>query len=275
MRSLLLFVMVSLVGCAQLSGSPENLEQITQSVEQCTNEPKLPRLFERRNPDANILHVTLDIDLLPPHEVGAVHVRRSSGYPDLDDAAVQAIKAWACPTAAPLEKPVRLEHSYTFHLNGNTSGLEKEAQTWKPANVYLRWQGTYTATPSARVVIGSNDISKRTTTIEGFTPIAETSHVKAALGTNFGISYTFDAPPPRIFTNYRIVWKFPDGGYVHGYSGKRVYSNIRDRTCKIGVECIAGWTFDNPWEQVEGIWTVELWLNDKMEISRSFEVVLP
>jgi hypothetical protein len=44
---------------------------------------------------------------------------------------------------------------------------------------------------------------------------------------------------------------------------------------KIGALCLLGYGFDNAWEIVPGIWTEQIWYQDRMLAERTFTVSKP
>jgi Domain of unknown function (DUF3859) len=44
---------------------------------------------------------------------------------------------------------------------------------------------------------------------------------------------------------------------------------------KIGAICLLGYGFDNAWEIVPGVWTEQIWYQDRMLAERTFTVSKP
>jgi hypothetical protein len=52
-------------------------------------------------------------------------------------------------------------------------------------------------------------------------------------------------------------------------------ANIAFPNLKIGALCLLGYGFDNAWEIVPGVWTEQIWYQDRMLAERSFTVSKP
>lgn len=67
-------------------------------------EPNYPRQAVRRNLEGEVL---LLVEVLPTGEIGRIDVRESSGHRILDNAAIEAVKAWKFEAALVEGRPVR------------------------------------------------------------------------------------------------------------------------------------------------------------------------
>jgi protein TonB len=85
--------------------------------------PVYPRLARERGYEGTVL---LEIDVLVSGRPGTVQVRHSSGYPLLDDAAVQAVRRWTFRPAQRGYTPVSLtvELPIRFRLVDGSASLD-------------------------------------------------------------------------------------------------------------------------------------------------------
>lgn len=60
--------------------------------------------------------VVAQVEILPPGRIGAVSIRTSSGYPELDEMVLLAYVDVTCSFPEPLEKPVTALQTFTFDM---------------------------------------------------------------------------------------------------------------------------------------------------------------
>jgi len=92
-------------------------------------------------------------------------------------------------------------------------------------------------------------------------------------GTQFGIEFRLDGAPAGDNLTLHAVFIFPPQGIRNPNTGdimlaaKVVFPNM-----KIGALCVVGYGFDNAWEIIPGMWTEQIWYQDRMLAERSFTV---
>jgi hypothetical protein len=102
--------------------------------------------------------------------------------------------------------------------------------------------------------------------------IDRTTCIPAVLGAKFGFRYRVFGDPFGPY-NLRMVTRFPEGG-VRNPATNKVHdkSEILQPGPIAGNSSYSGYSFDEDWEIVPGIWVFETWSNDKLIASQKFEV---
>ena len=73
-----------------------------------------------------------------------------------------------------------------------------------------------------------------------------------------------------------MVLNFPPQGIRNPNTGDIMHTaNIAFPNLKIGALCLLGYGFDNAWEIVPGVWTEQIWYQDRKLAERTFTVSGP
>jgi hypothetical protein len=96
------------------------------------------------------------------------------------------------------------------------------------------------------------------------------------VGTQFGVEFRIDGNPAGEGVTLHLVVKFPPQGIRNPNTGDMMHTaNIAFPNLKIGALCLLGYGFDNAWEIVPGVWTAQIWYQDRMLAERTFTVSKP
>ena len=126
--------------------------------------------------------------------------------------------------------------------NGNVQGAE------------ILGYGLYTVDPAAP---GSPQLTATTHTV----PLRP--------GVMFGFQYRVAGAPTGGLVTIKEVVLFPPAGLR--LPGKPPIPLESDEaTVKIGDTLPLTWKFDNPWELVPGLWTLQVWSGDRKLVEQSF-----
>jgi TonB family protein len=262
--SLLLTAML-LQGCALPKGVP--MEFTSESKEandfgrQCGPPPEVPP-YIFRDPNFKSASVLMNFRLLAPNEVTDVKVVRSSGIPELDEAAVETVSRWRCSFPESLERSAPLEISFFFHQHGYKR---------PPTSIRVLWAGEI-AYDSRKVTPDATTVTGYRGRWVGFRRGDATTKIVAKRGKAFGISFQFDDAVPDAGIPYRSVWRFPEVGLVNPTTRMRHFGATDKGQCRAGQTCNLGWTFAEDWQMVPGNWTVEIWRGESLMASQVFEV---
>jgi hypothetical protein len=130
--------------------------------------------------------------------------------------------------------------------------------------------GIYTAEKSEGNTKGRNP---RHYAVENVAIVAMTDTVQALPKVKFGLRYRIIGEPLDARVTVKIVVKYPPQGVLSPKEGV-----LHDFTYTVtdhigGLYSFAGYSADEPWELVPGIWTLQLWVADKMYVEKSFTMV--
>jgi hypothetical protein len=130
--------------------------------------------------------------------------------------------------------------------------------------------GIYTAEKSEATTKGKNP---RHYAVENVAIVSMTDTVQALQRVKFGLRYRIIGQPLDGSVTVKIVVKYPPQGAVSPKTGL-----LHDFTYTVtdhigGVYSFAGYSADETWELVPGVWTLQLWVADKMYVEKSFTMV--
>jgi hypothetical protein len=135
----------------------------------------------------------------------------------------------------------------------------------------ITWVGTYTRSDGPLADVPGESFF----TVNGFKFSERTTRVPAVIGTRFGMRFKLPAPYGRAVT-FRKTWQFPRRGLLDPRGDGWPYIRQTSQgACGGPTECFVAWSIDEPWEQVPGIWKVEILLDEKVVLSQDFEVYGP
>jgi hypothetical protein len=106
--------------------------------------------------------------------------------------------------------------------------------------------------------------------------VSDGSEVVGQVGTQFGIEFRIDGSPVAEGVTLHLVLNFPPQGLRNPNTGDMMRTvKIAFPNLKIGALCLFGYGFDNSWEIVPGVWTEQIWYQDRMLAERTFTVTKP
>ena len=137
--------------------------------------------------------------------------------------------------------------------------------------------GTYKA-QSVSAPSGAGQLSPTGTigTASNWHFVSKTSEVAGEVGTQFGIEFRLEGNPVGDTVTLHMVLKFPPQGIRNPNTGATMHTaDITFPDLKIGALCLLGYGFDNAWEIVPGVWTEQIWYQNRMLAERTFTVSKP
>jgi hypothetical protein len=103
--------------------------------------------------------------------------------------------------------------------------------------------------------------------------VRSTTHIKAAVGTSFGIRVNLTGEPKDAVVTCGFRWLHPKMTDVpSGLSGE---IDEWESQRRIGDPRYTGYTFDHQWELVPGKWTIQVLLGRKILAEKTFNVTVP
>jgi hypothetical protein len=103
--------------------------------------------------------------------------------------------------------------------------------------------------------------------------IEQTKRIPGLLGTHFGVNFRVAGQPDGASVTIRFVTRFPAPGLRDPKTGKTILTSENDRQFRIGEFAYRGFTFDESWEIVPGVWALEFWFEGKLLAAQKFEIV--
>jgi hypothetical protein len=104
------------------------------------------------------------------------------------------------------------------------------------------------------------------------TLVKDTTTIQAQQGLAFGFRFLVEGTPKGTPISLRVVERFPPGGIRNPETGETFHVYETSVSLKIGERSYAGYGFEHSWEEVPGIWTFELWYQDRKLVEQSFDV---
>ena len=107
---------------------------------------------------------------------------------------------------------------------------------------------------------------------ELFQLVVETTSVPAKVGIQFGFRYKIFGHPSGAPVETKAIFLYPQAGAVSPKMGL-LHSTSMSKTVRINESSGIAYSVDEPWELVPGIWTVQLWIDDRKVAEQSFNMV--
>jgi hypothetical protein len=101
-----------------------------------------------------------------------------------------------------------------------------------------------------------------------------TTTVPAEPGVKFGVRFRVIGEPDAQPVTIKKVMIFPSTGLRAPTAPEPLMRSEDTATTTIGETSYTGFEFDDPWELVPGIWTMQLWQGDRMLAERRFTVLV-
>jgi hypothetical protein len=99
--------------------------------------------------------------------------------------------------------------------------------------------------------------------------------IPARNGLQFGFRFMVVGEPKDAPVKLKSITRFPPQGMRNPNSQNASYQDEYTATVALGSADYRGYSFDNDWELVPGVWTFELWDGDRKLAEQKFTVVKP
>jgi hypothetical protein len=148
------------------------------------------------------------------------------------------------------------------------------AQTPTVTGLTITNAGTYTAeTTSAPARSGQQSPTGTVGTDVNWQFMSDSPDVLGEVGTEFGIEFRIDGTPSGEGVTLYLAIAFPPQGIRNPNTGNLMYTaKVAFPNMRIGELSILGYGLDNAWEIVPGVWTLQIWYQNRMLAERSFTV---
>ena len=101
-----------------------------------------------------------------------------------------------------------------------------------------------------------------------------TTTISAEPGVKFGFKYRVIGEPDAQTVKIKRVLIFPAPGLKSPAAPEPLMRSEDLTEPTIGETAYNGFEFDDPWEQVPGVWTMQLWQGDRMLAEQRFTVLV-
>jgi len=103
--------------------------------------------------------------------------------------------------------------------------------------------------------------------------VSDSHDVAAKVGTQFGIEFQIAGAPAGGNVTLHLAVIFPPVGIHNPNTGVTLHeAKVAFPNMKIGALSLLGYGFDNEWEIVPGLWTLQVWYQDQMLAAQSFTI---
>lgn len=99
--------------------------------------------------------------------------------------------------------------------------------------------------------------------------LEKATNIPAILGYSFGFRYKVYGMPVNSLVELKKVLKYPELKGKSSSSSKLICMTDSEGS----IEKATGYTFDEEFELVPGIWTFEIWYNEKLLVTKSFNII--
>jgi Domain of unknown function (DUF3859) len=142
----------------------------------------------------------------------------------------------------------------------------------KITDAHVTWYGVYQARDDAAVEDKSSFTKKRTISSGIVPPEINSNQIPAVLGSRFGFGFILSGAPTVV--KLKIVRNFPAEGIRDSRTGERHFSEQAEYT-SVNRNLFFGYIFDRDDELVPGLWSFEVWDDDRKLLEQSFTVYKP
>jgi uncharacterized protein DUF3859 len=102
--------------------------------------------------------------------------------------------------------------------------------------------------------------------------LAEAPAVTAPVGTSFGVRFVVVGAPRNADVTLRSVWKIPPPGFTDPQRGKAYTESASNMPAQIGMTYLSAYGFNEAWEIVPGVWTLQVWQGDRNLLEHEFTI---
>lgn len=112
--------------------------------------------------------------------------------------------------------------------------------------------------------------------VRNFQLVQETTTIHAANGVWFGFRYTITGEPLAEKVPLKIVLLYPERGITNPRTGKTTFrEEFSEQRAIGGKPAFWGRKLGAEWGWVEGVWTYQIWFQDRMYAEQKFTLVRP
>jgi hypothetical protein len=152
--------------------------------------------------------------------------------------------------------------------------LSLYAQTVSVDRIEILEKGIYQAQTTGTTQAGST-ATGQVRGLGNIELVRETTTIPMRLGLEFGFRYSLVGSPKGAEVPVKFVTIFPEPGLYNPAKGQTFHRDEYIRTKTLGNPAYKGYGFEHSWELVPGVWTFQIWYQDRMLTEQRFTVVRP
>ncbi|MGE3303608.1 MAG: DUF3859 domain-containing protein [Hyphomonadaceae bacterium] len=145
------------------------------------------------------------------------------------------------------------------------------AQSVRVDSVAIESFGIYTGQLQQRVQRPDGRFENVSTDIK---LAVQTAAIPAQIGLRFGLQYRVTGAPDGAPVALRKVVLIPQPGLKPPNAPAAVVRSETQLTAAVGVVGYTGWRFDDAYEFIPGVWTIQLWQDDRKLVEKQFTVTV-
>ena len=146
------------------------------------------------------------------------------------------------------------------------------AQTPRVDRVEIVDKGFYVAQRTGKTTDAPGSVLGRDNIVTKVRFLRRTPQDSARVGVSFGVRFRTIGHPQNARVGLRSVWKIPAPGIKNPKSGNVYRQSVVNFTTTMGTAHLRGYSFEQPWEVVPGVWTLQIWQGDRKLLERSFTI---
>jgi hypothetical protein len=164
-----------------------------------------------------------------------------------------------------MKKRLGLVALYALILAGAAQAQTIDAIRFSNAGIY-RFE-------TERLENAPNSIKGYFRIVKNMQLVERTERIPAAVGVSLGVNFDIVGQPNGTPVTIRFITRFPPPGLRDPKTGTVHQMSVNDRQFRIGDFSFRSYSFDEEWEIVPGVWSLEFWYEGKMIAAQKFEVV--
>ena len=132
--------------------------------------------------------------------------------------------------------------------------------------------GFYTAQNTGKTRDAPGSALGHDSTITNIKFLKHAPQDSARVGVRFGVRFRTFGHPQNAKVVLRSVWKIPAPGIKNPKNNNVYRQSTVKFTTHIGTAHLRGYSFEEPWEVVRGVWTLQIWQGERKLLERSITI---
>ncbi len=151
-------------------------------------------------------------------------------------------------------------------------GLPAVAETARLDRIEIVDAGFYSARKTGETKVAPGAVAGTDTILSDVKFLDDAPERSARIGSQFGVRFRSVGRPQDAEVTLRSVWKFPPPGITNPKTGNTFRESVVNFPHRIGTTHVRGYSLDESWEIVRGVWTLQIWQGDRKLFERNFMI---